>query len=307
MLTENGEYYCSGTEKAHWVIDAVSAARRVPSYIEFDRMVTMENAEERLLHGDNPVHSLHLASDAPTAGEAIPRFLPHLPELCSLSLPSQIAPSLRPEMIGMHVKQLEFFGQYDTRYWDNKTVVLPTDAVFAGIEALSGEAYSYRVETRYRFAPSVFPNLRSLGFTFDAKRKFAQTLRELPHLIAVNVAAFDSIESLADILPCQELVSLTLSWNRKIESLAGIERFPNLRYLKLGSLTKLENLDAIESLQHLEFVGVYFSKRVEQADALRTLPALKNIDTFGIDVDHPTWQRVKEEFLTRGTKVLLTG
>ena len=159
------------------------------------------------------------------------------------------------------------------------------------------------METRFRFDPASFPDLRSLHFTFDTKRQFAATLRALPHLIAVNVAAFDTIESLADLLPCQELVSLTLSWNRKIETLTGIERFPNLRYLKLSSLTSLKNLDAIASLQRLEHVGVYWSKRVEAVDALLELPLLKRITMFGNDPKQSAWQRLKQVAGARGISV----
>ncbi len=306
MLDAKGQYQCAGAENEHWTIDSVADRMRAP-LAYYANHVTAENAEQALLQAEKPVRSLCIFSDAATAAEAIPHFVPNLPQLCWLRLPSQLAPSLRPEQIGPHVRQLAFYGTYDKRYWDNKTVSLPSGVVFSGIEALSGEALCYRVETRFRFDPTLFPTLRCLGFTFDAKRRFAQTLRELPHLIAVNAAAFDSIDSLADLLPCQELVSLTLSWNRTIETLAGIERFPNLRYLKLGSLTNLRNMDAITALQHLEFAGVYWSKRVEQAEALLKLPALKAIDTFGIDPNKPTWQSVKQASVSRKIDVRLFG
>lgn len=306
MLNDKGEYECGRGENEHWTIDSVTDRMRAP-LAYYDNHVTAERAEQILLHAAKPVRSLYLVSDAPTAGEAMPLFIPQLTELCSLRLPSQIAPTLRPEMIGKHVKELAFYGTYDKRYWNNKTVALPSDVVFAGIEALSGEALCYRVETRFRFAATLFPNLRSLGFTFDAKRQFAHTLRALPHLIAVNVAAFDSIESLADLLPSQELVSLTLSWNKNIQTLKGIERFPNLRYLKIGSLTQLRTLDGINALRRLEFVGVYWSKRVEKTDALLDLPALRTVDTFGIDPTQSAWQNLKTEAGVRGIDVTLMG
>lgn len=198
---------------------------------------------------------------------------------------------------------MRFDGSYDKSYWNNKTVTLSSEAVFTGVEALTGWALCHRVETRFRFAPASFPNLRSLHFTFDTKRQFANTLRALPHLIVVNVAAFDTIESLADLLPCQELISLTLSWNKKIETLAGIERFPNLLCLKLGSLTQLKNLDAIAALQRLEHVGIYWSKNVEAVDALLELPLLKSIGRFGNGPEHPFWQRLKQEANARGITV----
>jgi hypothetical protein len=306
MLNDKGEYDCGSGANEHWTIDSVADRMRAP-LAYYDNHVIAESAEQRLLHAAKPVRSLYLVSDAPTAAEAMPLFIPQLTELCSLRLPSQIAPTLRPDMIGRHVKELAFYGTYDERYWNNKTVALPSDVVFTGIEALSGEALCYRVETRFRFAATLFPNLRFLGFTFDAKRQFAHTLRALPHLIAVNAAAFDSIENLADLLPCQELVSLTLSWNKNIETLRGIERFPNLRYLKLGSLTQLRTLDGINALRQLEFVGVYWSKRVEKADALLDLPALRTIDTFGIDPTQSAWLSLKKEAGVRGIDVRLIG
>lgn len=306
MLTDKGEYDCGIGESEHWMIDSVAERMRAP-LIHGGNHVSAENAEQALLNASNPVRSLYLVSDAPTAAAAIPGFIPQLTELCSLRLPSQIAPTLQPEMIGKYVKKLAFYGTYDRRYWNNKTVTLPAEGVFAGIEALSGEALCYRVETRFRFTPDLFPDLRSLGFTFDPKRQFAHTLRALPHLIAVNVAAFDSIDSLADLLPCQSLVSLTLSWNKNIETLRGIERFPNLRYLKLGSLTQMRTLDGISSLQQLEFLGAYWSKRVEKVDALLDLPALRKVDTFGIDLSQTAWQNLKKDADQRGIDVRLIG
>lgn len=306
MLNDKGEYDCGGGDNNHWTIDGVADRMRAP-LAYYENHVMAASAEQALLHAAHPVRSLYLVSDAPTAAEAIPHFIPRLPELCSLRLPSQIAPTLRPEMIGGHVKELTFYGTYDPRYWNNKTVAFPADVVLPGIESLSGEALCYRVETRFRFAPTLFPNLRSLGFTFDAKRQFVHTLRELPHLVAVSAAAFDSIENLADLLPCQQLVSLTLSWNKSIETLSGIERFPNLRYLKLGSLTQLRTLDGIDALRKLEFVGVYWSKRVENVDALLDLPALRAVDTFGVVPSHPAWQSFQEEAGSRGITVRLIG
>ncbi|MCW3052852.1 MAG: hypothetical protein JWN14_2022, partial [Chthonomonadales bacterium] len=297
---------CNSAENGHWVLEEVSGWNAMPSLQGYPAHVPLGVAEQTLLHAERPVHSVFLNSDAATA-EVIPSFLAQLPELRSLTLPSQIAPSLRPEMIGPYVKELKFHGHYDTRYWDNKTVALPSDTVFPGIESLSGSALAYRVESRFRFDPIVFPGLKSIGFTFDPKRRFAQTLRGLPHLRIVNAAAFDDIDSLVDVLPCEKLVSLTLSWNRKIETLAGIERFPNLRCLKLSSLKQLRSLDAIQALQHLEFVGIYWSKRIDQAEALLKLPAIQRVKTFGIDPDQPTWHQVRQEFAARNIDVKLMG
>ena len=303
MLDNVGAYICVLAEDTHWIIDGVSDHVPVKPMPYTDHGVRVEAAEEMLLHGEKHVQSIFLDSDTAPAPEVVPPFIAQLPDLRCLFLPSQIAPSLRPEMIGPHVKALSFYGRYDTKYWNNKTVSLSSEAPFSGIEALSGDTRCYRVENRFRFDPAIFPNLRYLGFTFDAKRQFADTLRALPHLISVSAAGFDSIDGLADLVPCQNLISLTLAWNSKIETLQGIERFPNLRYLKLVSLTKLQSLDAVVALQGLEFVGVYWSKRVEKAEVLIELPAVIKINAFGNNLKEPSWQRLKQAAAARGIDV----
>jgi len=306
-LDSRGDYTTNGAKDGHWVLEQVAGQNMFPGLSEFPAHVPLDRAEQTLLHADRPVHSVYINSDAATAAEVIPSFLAQMPELRSLTLPSQTALSLRPEMLGSSIKELRFHGHYDTRYWDNKTVVLPAGEVFSGVEALSGPTMASRVETRFRFDPALFPDLCAIGFTFDPKRRFADTLRRLHRLTVVSAAAFDDIDTLADLLPCPEIISLTLAWNKKIETLAGIERFPNLRYLKLSSLTNLRSLAAITALQRLEFVGIYWSKRVDQAEALLTLPALQRIGTFGVDPKQPTWQTVQQGLAARNIDVLLIG
>ncbi len=268
----------------------------------FEPPLSFAEAAQRLpQQNDPPVTSIRIESDFLTPEEAIPAFVPHLPTIRSLSLPSQIARWLRPEHIGPYVQHLEFSGRHDRKYWDNKTVTLPPATPFANIESLSGMSYCYRIEARWRFDPAHLPNLRAIGFTFDPKRQFARTLRELHGLIAVSAASFDSIEELAEVLPRDQIVSLTLCWNRTIETLGGIEQFPNLRYLKLSSLTNLRNLDAVAACRKLEFAAIYRSKRIERADALLDLPALNRLefDGNGNDPKQPTWQCLKDGWAAR--------
>lgn len=302
MLDKTGAFDCRIRPGTHWVLkDQLPTQRPGQKAGDTNPPILLSSAPEALR--GKAVRSVWIDTEATDVRVAVPPFLLDCPELCRISLPSQISASLRPDMLPSSVRELYFDGDHDRKYWKNKTVVLTGDEPFFGIESLIGTTLAYRTETRFRFQPTLFPNLTAIGFTFDAKRKFGETLRQLPRLTTVSAAAFDTIDQLADFLPAENIVSLTLAWNRKIDNLDGIDAFPNLRYLKITSLTHLRTLGAVASLQQLEHIGLYWSKRIEDAEALLSLPRLKRIRTFGNDNWKPVWQALEGRAIEAGVDV----
>jgi len=100
MIDKNGYYCCCHKSDIHWTIDGVSDRALWPASPYDAKDIRLPEAEKTLLEKKEAVSSLFLKSDASNASEAVPLFLKQLPHLCSLTLPSQIAPSLRPEMLG---------------------------------------------------------------------------------------------------------------------------------------------------------------------------------------------------------------
>ncbi len=301
MFDAEGCYDVGVDQATHWIVTSVSRANRfgdTRDYWDFRNVVSLR-AAARTLRGKK-VTSLCLDTDAPEPTGQMEWLLRDIPGLRRLMLPSQFAPGLRPEMIGRDVRELFFYGWYDRQYWKNKTVTLTSQCPFRGIELLTGPRLSFRCEVRFRFGAEVFPNLRAIAFTFDAKRRFGDTLRRLMNLVAVGAACFDSIEQLAGLLDTPKLLSLTLAWNGKLGTLAGIERFPNLRYLKVTSLTRLRTLDELAASSNIKHVGVYWCGRLDDPFALLRMPSLKSIATFGNGHWKPQWRALREQAAARG-------
>lgn len=302
MIDNTGEYVCGVSQDAHWILEGELSQRSTSCLDESKRSrIPILSATKKLRN--KPVHSFFIDTETTDVNQAVPQFLHQFKDLKRIVLPSQISAALTSTMIPSSVKELEFFGRHDRRYWKDKTVVLGEDEPFTGIESLGGESLCYRTETRFKFNPDLFPNLTAIGFTFDRKRKFEEVLSRLNNLTAVSAAAFDSVKQLADLLPIQNIISLTLAWNQKIEDLQGIEAFTNLRYLKLTSLTRLRTLEAVNSLRQLEHIGIYWSKRIEDTTALLKLPRLKTISSFGNDHYRPVWKDLDDKAKDVGISV----
>ncbi len=301
MLDKTGDYHIDFEPSSHWILRDERLGDRPDYGLGIDKFTVPLSTAFEALQG-KPVHSVIIDTDSTDVERAVPPFLREFRELKRIRLPSQIAPSLRPEMLPSSTREFRFDGNNDEKYWRNKTVALGGDTPFTGIESLTGEEYAHRVENRFRFDAALLPDLTSIGFSFGRRRRFGETLRGLPHLTAVNAAVFDSIDQLANLLPTENIVSLTLAWNKMIEDLRGIEAFPNLRYLKVTSLTRLRTLDAIAPLKKLEHVGIYWSKRVNDVDALLSLPRLRSVSTFGNDPRNPIWETLEERLVEAGVE-----
>jgi len=288
ILDHTGEYDAHISEQGHWVLGWKG---KIPQGLS--QWIPIETAAETLR--GKKVTSIFIDSDKSDAQEVIPTFIKQLVDIRSLRLPSQIAPSLTPDLIGPNVRALGFHGRNDRKYWKNKTITVGSQAPFEHVEYLFGDTLCYRSEARFRLQAAVFPALKMIAFTFDRKMAFEETLKDMKGLIGVSAAGFESIGRLADVLCGRDIVSLTLGWNRELTSLEGIERFPNLRYLKITSLTKLRTLSALEALGSLEYVGIYWSKRIEDLSALLKMPHLRQIDTFGNEQHRSVWQALKRD------------
>lgn len=166
---------------------------------------------------------------------------------------------------------------------------------FKKLEALFFVADEEKDKLVEELSPTLFPNLKFLGFSISKKSQL-NIFKRFSNLIDLEITGLQDYP-IFDYIRHLPLVSLDLGGSSKKFSVQGLASLKDLELVRLNSIRAEIDCGLFRELPNLKEVVILNSKNIRNVEALLDCPNLKSVDF--LDCKNP-FKDVAKEFLERG-------